>query len=73
MRREVGTGLQAMGVDGTVTWSAGDNGKRGLTGGSHGTVVVRGQTSLNLIQNLNGSNRFKFFQTLTDPKGTFPR
>jgi hypothetical protein len=56
-----------------VTWTAWDRGERGLTGWSHGTVAVCGQTSLNLIQNLNGSNRFKFFQTLADPKGTFLR
>jgi hypothetical protein len=24
------------------------------------------------FQNLNGSNKFKTFQTLTDPKSTFP-
>jgi hypothetical protein len=42
-----------------------------MTGGSHDTVAARGQTSLNLIQNLNGSNRFKFFQTLTNQKVLF--
>jgi hypothetical protein len=56
-----------------VTWSTWDMGERGLTDGSHGIVALRGQTSLNLIQNLSDSNRFKFFQTLANPKGAFSK
>jgi hypothetical protein len=64
---------QVVGAGGATTWSAQDRGEKGLIDGSHGTIAVLGQTSLNPIQNLNGSNRFKFFQNLVDPKGTFSR